>query len=115
MAKNKIADGATFTLPAPAGGCVAGRIYIFGDLFGVAKSNAAVGQPCVFERHGVWEFPKAVHATDQAWTNGGKLYWDATNNVLTVTAAGNTLVANAAAAVPSTAAVGRAVLRPVAG
>ena len=74
-----------------------------------------MGQPCVFERHGVWEFPKAVHATDQAWTNGGKLYWDATNNVLTVTAAGNTLVANAAAAVGSTVAVGRAVLRPVAG
>jgi predicted RecA/RadA family phage recombinase len=115
MARNSIADGETFTLPAPAGGVVAGRIYVFGDLVGVAKNSAAVGVPVVFERHGVWTFDKEPNASGQAWTVGAKLYWDATNNRLTVTLTGNTLVAVAMEAVVTTGTSGRAMLRPLAG
>lgn len=111
--KNFFADGKTLTTAAPAGGTVAGRIYVFGDTIGVALSTAAAGEQTVFDTDTkVYEFGKATGA---AWTLGAKLYWDATNFVLTTTASGNTLVANAARAAAAGDTTGLAKIRPVAG
>lgn len=94
--RNSIQAGTTFTAPAPAGGVVAGRVYVFGDIIGVAITDAAVGVPVAFETTpSIYRFTKFA---SEAWTLGAKVYWDAVNFRFTTTAAGNSLVGNAAAA-----------------
>lgn len=111
--KNSIQEGMTLSLPAPAGGVVAGRVYVFGDIVSVAVSTAAAGLVTTFETTpSVYEFTKV---NGEAWTLGAKLYWDAVNFRMTTTAAGNTLVGNAAAAALAAAATGRVKMRPLAG
>ncbi len=94
--KNSVQEGQTLTAAAPAGGVVAGRVYVFGDIIGVATADAAVGVLTVFEtQQSIYRFTKLA---GEAWTLGAKVYWDAANNRFTTTAAGNSLVGNAAAA-----------------
>ena len=107
--RNSIQEGTTLTAAAPAGGVVAGRVYVFGDILGVAITDAAVGVPVAFETtQSIYRFAKA---TAEAWTLGAKVYWDSTNNRFTTTAAGNTLAGNAAAAALAADTVGLVKMR----
>ena len=94
MAKNYIQAGDHLTVPAAAD-AASGAPVLVGALFGVAEHDAATGEPLTIARKGVFVLPKA---TGQAWTVGAKVYWDATNSVITTTASGNTLVGAAAEA-----------------
>jgi len=88
MAKNYIQAGDHLTIPAPADSA-SGTPVLAGSIFGVSEHDAATGEPLTIARTGVFTLPKA---TGQAWTVGAKVYWDATNSVITTTASGNTLV-----------------------
>ena len=108
MAKNMFKEGNTITVTAGAT-IVAGRLYLLGDHIGIALNGGVSGTPIVYDISGkVWLLGKAA---SEAWTVGAKLYWDATNFVLTTTASGNTLVANAYAAAASADVTGYAKLR----
>ena len=97
--KNFIQPGNTVTVLAPAD-VASGDGVLVGGIFGVAAFDAASGAEVEITRTGVFSMAKT---SAQAWTAGAKVYWDATNKVLTTTASGNTLVGCAleAAANPS--------------
>ncbi|MCB5199025.1 DUF2190 family protein [Loktanella sp. TSTF-M6] len=86
--KNFIQQGENVTVTAAAD-VVSGQFLAVGALTGVAQGDAATGEEVVLVRRGVFALPKA---SAQAWTVGAKVYWDATNSVMTTTASGNTLV-----------------------
>lgn len=77
------ATGATIT---------SGTLVIVGALAGVAETDIADQTTGTLNLKGVFSLPKANGAVSQA----AKLYYDATNKVLTTTASGNTLCAVAA-------------------
>lgn len=101
--KNYVQRGDVLTLPAPAGGVLSGAGLLVGVLFGVAASDAAVGDDVEASVVGVFDIAKAAVAV----TQGAALYWDDAAKKLTTVAAGNTLVAVAVLA----AAVGDASVR----
>lgn len=98
--KNWIQPGEHLTLSAPAA-VDGGTGVLVGAIFGVAQGDAALGEPMVLVRRGVFELAKV---SAQAWTAGAKVYWDAAGAAVTTTASGNTLIGVAveAAANPST-------------
>lgn len=98
--KNYIQPGDDITVPAPAGGTVSGKLCVIGSLIGVAKTTQLEGEPVTLSTEGVFEYAKT---SALAIAIGDKLYYDAANNVLNKTSAGNTLVGIAveAAANPS--------------
>jgi predicted RecA/RadA family phage recombinase len=97
--KNYIQPGENVTFPAPYA-LTAGDGAMVGSMFGVAQETAANGADVVLARRGVYALAKT---SAQAWTQGARIYWNATSKVCTKTATGNTLigVAHAAAANPS--------------
>lgn len=102
MAKNYIQRGDTLTIPAPAA-VLSGGVVIAGDIKGIAQGDAAAGVPVDVATRGVWELPKVAA---NAFTLGGKVYWNATDGLATSTASGNTLLGVAVEAAPAdTAAV----------
>lgn len=90
--RNYIMPGEHLTIVAAAL-IVSGQLVVVGDIVGVAQGDAAIGESVAIVRRGVFELPKA---NGQAWTVGAKLYWDATNSVVTTTASGNKLIGAAA-------------------
>lgn len=77
--KNFRSTGATIHLTS-AGAKKSGTLYFAGELAGIAGHDAESNQPVVLHLIGEYDQPKA---TGQAWAIGVKLYWDATNSVLT--------------------------------
>lgn len=100
--KNYIDPGENITLPAPAA-VTSGQAVMAGSIFGVTQFAAAIGDPVVLSRRGRFTLPKT---SAQAWTVGAKVYWDATNSVVTTTASGNTLIGAAAVAAANPSATG---------
>lgn len=94
MAKNYIQAGEHLTVPSPAA-VVSGAPVLIGALFGVAEASAASGAPLTLARRGVFRLAKT---TGQAWSVGQKLYWDATNSLVTSTVGTNVLIGAAAEA-----------------
>lgn len=92
--KNFIQKGESLSLTAPAGGVVGGKGYLIGSLFVVAGQTAVAGAGFTGYVVDVFDLDK-VAAT--AITTGTKVYWDATNRVVTPTATGNTLIGAAVA------------------
>lgn len=86
--KNYICTGERLEVAAPAGGLSAGGVYIVGAKATVVISGGAEGVLCAVMTEGVFELNKAAGAI----AIGTRLFWDATNKVLTTTAAGNTYV-----------------------
>lgn len=101
MAKNYLQAGEHITLPAAAA-VTSGTPVLVGALFGVAENSAAVGAPLTIARRGVFRLNKTAA---QAWTAGQRVYWDATNSLVTTTASGNTLIGVAAEAALAAATV----------
>jgi predicted RecA/RadA family phage recombinase len=87
--KNAISDGKVLEYTAPSGGVVSGGAYLIGSLLVVA--TASIAQALKFEGKpaGVFDLPKA---TDDAFSEGLKLYWDDSAKKITTTSGGNTLV-----------------------
>lgn len=88
MAKNFVQPGDTITIPAPAA-VLSGAPVVAGDIRGIAQGDAAAGAPVDVATSGVWELPK-VGAN--AFPLGGKVYWNAGDQLATSTASGNTLL-----------------------
>ncbi|MDR6264888.1 DUF2190 family protein [Roseobacter sp. N2S] len=70
--KNFIQTGANISVIAAAA-ADAGDPVLMGSLFGVATSDAAIGETVTLVRTGVFELPKT---SAQAWTVGAKIYFD---------------------------------------
>lgn len=106
MAKNFVQPGDTipFTNQAATGAAdiKSGSGVLVGSIFGVAKTDIAVGAKGQLDLVGVWDLPKV---SAQAWGLGDKIYWATATANCTTTASGNKLigVAIAAAANPSAA------------
>ncbi len=83
-----------------------GSLVLAGALNGIALTDIANGDSGSVYLEGVFELPKKA----EAMTQGQKLYWDATNNYLTVTATNNTYIGAAWLPAASGAAVVRVVL-----
>ena len=83
--KNFEQNGDVLDIIAPAGGMVSGKPVIVGSLASMAMVTAAEGQPGTVSTRGVFTYAKKA---GDAVTLGAKLYYDAANDVLTVTAAG---------------------------
>ena len=96
MAKNFIHEGDVLNYTAGAN-IASGQFVLIGTIGGVAIGAIANGATGAVRVKGVFSVPKASGAV----TQGAKLYWDATNSVLTTTSSGNTIVGVAAAAAQS--------------
>ncbi len=93
--KNYVRDGDRIPLIAPAGGVVAGRGYLIGDLFVIALTTAAAGVTFTAQIEGVIEHAKTG---GQALAQGAAIYWDNVGFQLTTTVASNKKIGHAAAA-----------------
>jgi len=91
MATNKINDGDVISIVAPYA-VVSGRIVLLGSNgFGVAIANVASASNAAIATRGTFSFPKASGASTSI-AAGGYVYWDNTNNKVTVSATSNTKV-----------------------
>jgi predicted RecA/RadA family phage recombinase len=93
MATNFVQEGNALNYTAGAD-IDSGDFVLIGAIGGVATTDIANGKTGAVHIKGVFSVPKATGAVSQ----GAKLYWDATNSVLTTTASGNTIVGVAAEA-----------------
>lgn len=109
--KNWKGEGRTLTIMAATAAITGGAGVLQGAIFGVAAHDIAIGGSGYLELTGNYALPKAAA---QAWTLGVKVYWDATNSVVTTTASGNTLIGVAAVAAASADTVGEVRLNGVA-
>jgi predicted RecA/RadA family phage recombinase len=101
--KNFIQPGETITLPAPYT-VASGDGMLIGVIFGVANSDAVLGNNADLTTEGVFTLPKASVSI----TLGAKLYWDDAARKVTTTSAGNLYIGaavEAAATVALTVAV----------
>lgn len=94
MATQLVSDGA-FLDYTPNSDVTAGDVIVLQDLVAIAPRDIAANTLGSVATKGVWRLPKN---NSQAFSIGQKLYWDATNDVLTITATGNKLAGCAAAA-----------------
>lgn len=92
MAKNYVQDGEVLIFTAITA-VLSGAVVVMGKRIGVALGDIAAGQSGPVQVTDVWQLPKL--ATDVV-AQGDLLYWDAGNNRLTTTSAGNTLAGYAA-------------------
>jgi predicted RecA/RadA family phage recombinase len=75
----------------PSSAVAVGAVVAVGSVgVGVAVRPIAANELGALAVEGVFEFPKATGA-GTALTFGAKVYWDATNSVVTTTSSGNTL------------------------
>lgn len=100
MAKNYIQEGNVLSYTATAA-VASGAVVVIGKRIAIALADIAVGETGSITAEGV--FAVAKLGTDVVGL-GDLLYWDAANNRLTTTAAGNTAAGFAAA--PAGAGVG---------
>lgn len=100
MAKNYIQEGNVLSYTATAA-VASGAVVVIGKRIAIALADIAVGETGSITAEGV--FTVAKLGTDVVGL-GDLLYWDAANNRLTTTAAGNTAAGFAAA--PAGAGVG---------
>ena len=73
----------------PGANVAAGDVVVQGDLVGVAKLDILAGKLGALAVEGVFEFPKEF---GEAHPAGQTLYWDDSNDVVTVTATGNKFI-----------------------
>lgn len=93
--KNYVQPGKTLTLAAPYA-VNSGDGLLVGSIFGIASTNAGLGDPVESDVSGVFDLKKTG---TQAWSVGDKVYWDNAAKEVTKTSAGNTLIGVAVAAV----------------
>ena len=104
--KNYIQNGENIAVTAKAD-IASGAGVLVGALFGVATGNVKSGAKVTLVRIGVFELPKT---SEQAWTEGAKVYWDDTNKLCTTTKTSNTLIGVAARAAKNPSPTGSVLL-----
>lgn len=109
--KNYLQAGLNVTVVAAAA-TLSGAGVLIGFMFGVASSDAAIGEEFVLVRTGVFTLPKL---DAQAWTVGAKIYWDSGADECTTVALGNTLIGMAHAVAANPTATGEVLLPGVIG
>ncbi len=109
--KNYLEAGDNVVVASPEA-ADSGEFLVKGALSGVAAAAADNGADVVLKRKGVFELPKA---TGTAWTQGDRLYWDASAKNFTKTAANNQPMGVAFDAALSGDTVGSVLLDPPAG
>lgn len=77
--------GDVLTMPAPAGGVIAGRVYLVGVLALVALQAAPEGELTTFSVGGAWELPKP---TGISFDLGELVFYDLASHEVNKTAAG---------------------------
>ena len=98
--KNFIQTGANISVIAAAA-ADAGAPVLVGSLFGVATSDAVIGEIVTLVRTGVFELPKT---SAQAWTVGAKIYFD--GSACTTVVSTNKLIGVAVQAAADPSAIG---------
>jgi predicted RecA/RadA family phage recombinase len=91
--KNYIQPGTNLTLVTPEN-VLSGAGLLIGSIFGVAASDAVLGNNVDLVTEGVFELPKV---SAQAMTLGAKVYWDSAAKLVTTVSAGNTSIGTAVA------------------
>lgn len=92
MAQNYIESGDVLDYTVGSSETItSGDVIIKGTLVGVALGSGTEGSVVSIRTRGVFQLPKATGAI----TLGAAVYWDDTNNVVTTTASGNTLIGKA--------------------
>lgn len=81
-------------------------VVVLTDRIGVALEDIANGATGTVTLTGVFDFPAAT-GSGKSLTVGQKVYWDATNSVITPTATDNTFAGYAVAAKTTSGAVAR--------
>ena len=99
MAKNLKALGEVYDYPATAA-IASGDVVVMNDTIGVALTDAAIGDVIAVRVEGVFELPKLA-SSDIG--QGKKVYWDAVNGQVNLTASGNTYAGKAYEAAGATA------------
>lgn len=89
--KNYIADGNTYPYICPAA-VTAGSVVVLNDTVTVAKTNGVTGELIAVQATGVVRLPK-LSSSDIG--QGKKVYWDAVNGQINLTATGNTYAGKA--------------------
>lgn len=107
MAKKYIQPGEVWD-HTPGVGVAADDVVVMGEVVGVALADIGAGETGAVQVSGVWELPKL--STDVV-TQGAILYWDDTNNRLTITASTHKVAGAAVAAAGSGATTARVKLR----
>jgi predicted RecA/RadA family phage recombinase len=107
--RNFVQEGNALDLTAPAGGVVAGFMYLIGAIVAVAAVSVGAGEKFAGWTEGVYDLPAEAGV---AWAEGDKVYLKADGTVFTKTAAGNKLAGVAAEAKDAAAIVGRIKLVP---
>ncbi len=79
--KNFLDDGDTIPIASMPEAADSGEFILLGALYGVAVAAYESGAAGVLKRTGVFELPKVNTA---AWTQGMKLYWDASAKKFTI-------------------------------
>lgn len=95
--KNYLGEGQNLTIAAPSA-VTSGQFILVGAIRGVCMDTVSNGANVAVVREGKFSLPKAA---GESWSVGDLLYWDATNSVMTKTAAENTLAGVAVAAAAS--------------
>ncbi len=93
--QNYVQPGSTLILTAPIT-VTSGDGLLVGAIFGVATTDAALGEAVEACLVGVYDLKKVG---SQAWSAGDKVYWDDTAKETTKTATANTLIGVAVEAV----------------
>lgn len=83
--RNFVMTGCTLTVLAVVA-VKSGDLVVSGGVFGVASTDAVIGQEVEVKVGGVYDLPKVG---TEAWTFGQALYWDATAKKVTTTASTN--------------------------
>jgi predicted RecA/RadA family phage recombinase len=83
--KTLIQNGDVITVPAPTGGISSGEGVLVGNLFGVAATTAAEGEPAEVASTGVYTLPKAASAV---LALGARVSWDNAAKVVTTPGTG---------------------------
>ena len=99
--RNYVQQGRTLTIPAPAA-VSSGGVVVAGAITGVANGAAAIGELVDIELEGVFVLPKVAAL---AIAIGDVVYWDATNRLVTKTAASNKKLGVATTVAPNPSAV----------
>lgn len=101
--KNHVQPGHVLTFIGAAGGHLSGDLVVIGSMFGISTGNVSEDAEGELALGGVYALPKV---SAQAWTQGVKLYWDATAKLVTSVSTANTYIGVAAAAAANPSASG---------
>ena len=101
LTSKAISDGDTINY-TPGSAVTAGDVVVVGEIVAHAPNNISASVEGVLQIEGIIEFPKDS-GSGTALTQGQRVYWDASNEVITGTAASHKIAGYVAEAAGTTA------------